>query len=172
MEMKLKITQKDQYHGAAIIQIAEHDSFTAINSFTLKNGTKSTRSFKINGKTGIMFKYASRPNHHHEYIFTFNQEQIEELKELDNMNAQTFFAGVCIQDRDICLVDYNTISELIKQRKMLSKKHEDKYNLIVIAKKNHAFRVSMNRPDTKGCHINDKDEYVIPRNDFPQKIFK
>ena len=64
------------YHGAALIQIAEHPEFTAINSLKVK-GKVLPNSYKINDGIGVHMKYASRPaNTFGEYQFTLPQEEL------------------------------------------------------------------------------------------------
>lgn len=60
----MKITDEHLYHGAALTQIAEHPSFTAINGIRI--GGKLHRSaFRINDSIGVYFKYASKPTPAH-----------------------------------------------------------------------------------------------------------
>ena len=54
----MKIHDDHMYHGSALIQIAEHPEFTAINSLKVK-GTVLHNSYKINDAIGVHFKYAS-----------------------------------------------------------------------------------------------------------------
>jgi len=85
----MKIEDKQFNHGAALMQIAEHESFTAINPLVL-NGEKSHTAFVINHDIAIYPKYASAPNNsHEEYLFNFSAANIDELMAIGSQYART-----------------------------------------------------------------------------------
>ena len=57
----MKIDDDHMYHGAVLLQIAEHPRFTAINTIEL-SGQKSRSAYRINDRIGIFLKYASKPS--------------------------------------------------------------------------------------------------------------
>jgi len=57
----MKIRLEHQNIGAAVMQIAEHEQFTAINSLKL-NGKSISNAFLINSHIAVLCKYATEPN--------------------------------------------------------------------------------------------------------------
>ena len=66
----MKITLEQQYIGASLMQIAEHQRFTTINKLKIKEEIFNN-GFLVNRKIAVFCKYASRPNTSQEYVFTF-----------------------------------------------------------------------------------------------------
>ena len=66
----MKIRLEHQNIGAAVMQIAEHPNFTAINSLKVE-GNPINNGFLINGDIAVLCKYASEPNGLGEYTFSF-----------------------------------------------------------------------------------------------------
>ena len=79
----MRIYDDHMYHGSALIQIAEHPQFTAINSLKNHGGTVRT-ACRVNDEIAVYLKYASKPtrSHHPEYPFTFKDTQLQELEEI------------------------------------------------------------------------------------------
>ena len=75
--MKIRLEQKNI--GAALMQIAEHPQFTAINALKI-NGEVVNNGFLVNNNIAVFCKYASEPNDTGEYVFTFTQEHISNIK--------------------------------------------------------------------------------------------
>jgi hypothetical protein len=70
----MKIRDDHMYHGAALIQIAEHPQFTAINSMKVK-AVKYENAYKINDDISVYLKYSTKPNKaFREYVFNFHKE--------------------------------------------------------------------------------------------------
>ncbi|NVZ64178.1 hypothetical protein HX867_18930 [Pseudomonas gingeri] len=57
----MKVRTEHQNLGAALMQIAEDDNFTAINPLRLK-GDKVNNAFLINADTCLFLKYSQEPN--------------------------------------------------------------------------------------------------------------
>jgi hypothetical protein len=114
--MQMKIDDDHLYHGAALIQIAEHPQFTAINA--LKRGTKTYRvAYKVNDSIAVYLKYATKPiGAAAEYVFTFNEENLAELNEIVSVTPKTFVVLVCVRDRQNCCVSHAELQELIARR--------------------------------------------------------
>jgi len=93
----VRIHDDHLYHGAVLIQIAEHASFTAINSFKLASGT-SRSAYRINDDMGVYLKYASKPKGpFKEYAFTFHEPHLAELKEISKTTSNVLVALVCVR---------------------------------------------------------------------------
>src|ERR1700730_11063603 len=109
----MKIDDDHLYHGAALIQIAEHPQFTAINSFKGKLADYEN-AYRINSDIAVYLKYASKPTKsHQEYVFTFNKANLAELEALAKVNGKTFLALVCVDAREVCCLPYDQLLRLI-----------------------------------------------------------
>ena len=75
----MKIHDDHMYHGAALIQIAEHPQFTAINSLRIRGNTVGN-SYQINNDIAVSVKYAHAPvGGFKEYVFNFTEANLAEL---------------------------------------------------------------------------------------------
>src|SRR6266446_1345266 len=73
---KMTIDDDHMYHGAGLIQIAEHPQFTAINSLK-HDGAVVANAFKVNDEIAIYLKYATKPTKaFKEYQFTFTNNHL------------------------------------------------------------------------------------------------
>ena len=163
----MKIDDDHLYHGAALIQIAEHPQFTAINSFKLKSGVCRS-AYRINNDIGIYIKYASRPNSMSEYVFTFNGEHLAELQEIEQNTNTLFVVLVCVKAREICVLPYAALLQLIKLRQNAKGSPESTYNILVTVPRNKQLRVYVNKPNTKNKVLGRKP---YKRSAFPNVLF-
>jgi hypothetical protein len=168
--MSMKIDDDHMYHGAALIQIAEHPQFTAINSLKGKLADYKN-AYRINSDIAVYLKYAGKPNKaHHEYVFTFNRANLAELDAIARVNGKTFLALVCVDAREVCTLPYNELQTLITRRRNAAGKVEDQYTLLVTAQKNEKLHVYVNAPNTKNKKL--KRDIIVSRNSFPSDLFK
>src|SRR5579863_6484337 len=119
--------EQDMYHGAALIKIAEHQSFTAINRFIK---TPLRGAFKINASTGVYLKPATKPIKG-EYIFTFTVANCVELSKLKPQCDRLFICFVCVAAKQICCINMDEFETHIKRRDEASHKVETQYQIIV-----------------------------------------
>ncbi|HUX27663.1 MAG TPA: hypothetical protein VMV39_02700, partial [Terracidiphilus sp.] len=86
----MHINDDHMYHGAALIQLAEHEQFTAINALKIK-GKVVPVAYRINDDIAVYLKYATKPtaNKLKEYPFTFAQKQLEELEQISQTHPKT-----------------------------------------------------------------------------------
>lgn len=164
----MRIDDDHQYHGAALIQIAEDPQFTAIN--TCKVGKRTIRSaYRINSDIVVYLKYASKSKGSYgEYHFTFQKSHLDDLGALHKQNARTFVVLVCVQDREICCVPYDEFMKIVLARIVQKGEGEEQYTVIVTAQKGKQFRVYANAPGRKGKKIAER---LVPRSSFPASIF-
>lgn len=163
----MKIDDDHMYHGAALIQIAEHPEFTAINSAKLK-GAVQENTFQVNQSMIIHLKYASKPNKSHsEYVFTFHKHHIDMLRGLAQ-HSTVFIGLVCVKARQICCISYDKLKELIEIRESEKGSSEDQHTLLVTVPTGKQFRVYMNAPGQKKTTLG---QFTVPRNTFPGCIF-
>ena len=167
----MKIDDNHMYHGAALIQIAESDKFTAINGLEV-GSHKFENYYKINGNIAIYIKHCSEPRgKFDEYIFNFNQNHRSELEIIKKTGQKIFVVMVCVKDRQICCVDISTIEDLISRRiRKNGGVEEDQYQIIVTAEPGRSLRAYINSPAKKGKMLGEA--YVVRRNAFPDMIFE
>ncbi len=164
----MKINDDHMYHGAALTQIAEHPTFKAVNAFWL-NGKKSHAAFRINDTTGIYVKYAGFPHGQvKEYIFTFTKAHLDELAVLRERCTKVFLVLVCIKIKEICVLSYGQLLQMISLRKKMRTGDEEQYQVLVTAPPNKQFRVYVNHPGRKGIMIGQQ---LVARNAFPELLF-
>jgi hypothetical protein len=145
----MKIHDDHMFHGAALIQIAEHPQFTAINSLKI-NGASYSNAYRINDDISVYLKYGSNPNKSfREYQFTFSQAHLTELGVIAQANHKTFLALVCVKGREICCLKYQQLLSLIDQRKKAAGKQESQYVVLVTIPKNSSMHVYINAPGQK-----------------------
>jgi hypothetical protein len=164
----MKINDDHMYHGAALTQIAEHPTFKAVNAFWL-NGKKSHAAFRINDTTGIYLKYAALPHGFaKEYTFTFTRAHLSELDVLREHCTRVFVVLVCIKTKEICVISYGQLTQMIGLRKKVRGEDEEQYQVLVTAPANKQFRVYVNRPGRKGILMGQQ---LVRRNAFPEMLF-
>ena len=165
----MNIHDDHMYHGAALIQIAEHEQFTAINS--LKVGGEVVRvAYEVNNDIAVYLKYATTPTKgFSEYPFTFTKHHLDELATISKTNPKTFIALVCVKDRAICCISYSQLRTLVDRRAKEFGGPENQYVLLVTAPENKSFRVYVNTPG-KRKQILGKAE-TVARKAFPSLLF-
>lgn len=166
----MKIDDDHLYHGSALIQIAEHPRFTAINA--LKLGKSVVRvAYKVNDDIAVYLKYASKANgRYNEYVFTFNEEHLADLKAIAKTKPKTFAALVCVKDREICCLAYSQLVELLARREKALAEKEDNLTVLVTAPENKSLRVYVNAPGKKGTILGKP--LIVSRSSFPSKLFQ
>ena len=164
----MKIRTEHKYIGAALMQIAEHDQFTAINAMKIK-GEKISNAFKINNNTGILCKYASEPNAGGEYLFTFHEEHVTSIKTISKHHDHTYIVLVCIEDGEICILSLEEFNTLIENRNKSAGLVEDSYQILVTAEQGNSLRAYVNAAGKKGKTAGKK--ITIARKAFPNQIF-
>jgi hypothetical protein len=157
------------YHGAALTQIAEYPTFKAINAFEPKKGEKSRSSFIVNHDTGVYLKYATSPTKtFKEYVFTFNQANLEELAALKAHHARVFIVLVCRLAKEICVLTLADFEAHRERREKAKGSEEPHYQLLVTVPGGKSFRVYMNAPGQKKTALKNQ---IVSRNEFPRAIF-
>ena len=166
----MHIDDNHLYHGAAITQIAEHPSFTAINAF--KDADNISRSaFRVNADIAVYFKYATKPKRpHEEFVFTFTTDNLDEIHRTAALVPKTFLALVCVKARHICCLPYGKLVELLNRRKKDIGCEEDQYTVLVTLKEGKSFRVYVNKSGRKNLALGKP--MIVSRNKFPSQLFK
>ena len=165
----MKVDDKHFYHGAAIMQIAEDEHFTAINPLLL-NGHTSYNGFLINRGIAIYPKYAGRPRgSFKEYQFTFKHENIEELEQIREHNRRLYIALVCVRDREICGLTYEQFRSLYERRQEDLGHDEEQFVVLVTLPKGKQFRVYVNAAGTRNKYLGE--QLLVARSAFPGMLF-
>ena len=157
------------YHGAALIQIAEHEQFTAINALKVAGKTVQV-AYRINDDIAVYLKYASKPTKaFKEYPFTFTKHHLDELEKIASANSKTLVALVCVEDRAICCISYDQLKGVVALRQKAKGQPEDQYVVLVTLPEGKSFRVYVNAPGQKKTQLGK--EIKVPRNAFPNLVF-
>ena len=93
----MKIQAKDLFHGAALTQIVEHPSFTALNKVDEKYG-----HYLVNANIRLLVKYSSPVNS--PWQFTFNQSDLGSIHEDIIDDGVEFFACLVCGTETVCLL--------------------------------------------------------------------
>jgi len=165
----VKIDNDHLYHGAALIQIAEHPQFTAINSLKVK-GEVVRAAYKINDHIAVYLKYAAKTHgRFKEYVFTFHSDHLETIEALADANPETFIVLVCVKGRHICCIEASELSELIESRKEAAQTEEDTYTVLVTMPSGKSMRVYMNQPGQRKTMLGKP--LIVSRSAFPNVLF-
>ena len=103
----MKIQQKDLFHGAALTQLVEHDSFKALNKVDDKYG-----HYLVNTDRRMMAKLTEKANA--PWVFTFQPDDLATLRADIASGFRVFVVLVC-GTTTICLLeeaDYSAIIDL------------------------------------------------------------
>ncbi|OZY39378.1 hypothetical protein CJF43_23440 [Pseudomonas fragi] len=164
----MKIRTQHQNIGAALMQIAEHDSFTAINPLKLR-GEKITNAFLINTDTCVFLKYGNEPKPTGEYQFTFTEEQLLCIEEAEDHYKNVFVCLVCVEAQEICGLTVSELNQMISARKSTVVGDEESYQVLVTATQGGRLRAYTNAAGRK--LVRALTPLVISRSRFPAFLF-
>ncbi len=103
----MKISKKDLFHGAALTQITEHDSFKALNKADSKYG-----HYLVNTDKRLLVKHSDTVE---PWQFTFQVDDLETLRSDIASGFSTFLVLVC-SEFTICLLRKDEFERLIDLR--------------------------------------------------------
>jgi hypothetical protein len=165
----MKIADDHMYHGAALIQIAEHPQFTSINSFKIKSEVFHN-TFGINDGICVHLKYASKPKgKYNEYVFTFTKDHLDQLARISGVTDKLFLGLVCVAGKEICALPYAELVALVSRRREDKQDDEDQYTLLLTLPKDSAFRVYVSPVGSKGKTLGKP--LKVARKRFPNALF-
>lgn len=165
----MKIRTEHQNLGAALMQIAEHDSFTAINPLKIGNN-KINNAFLINTDTCLFLKYGQEPKQNtEEYQFTFTAEHMAAIRHAAEVKPKIFVGLVCVEDQEICCLDLAQFNAIIDARIATHGGAEDSYQLLVTVPEGKSLRAYTNASGRRG--IIAGRESIISRRRFPDCLF-
>lgn len=165
----MKIRTQHMTLGAALMQIAEHERFTAINPLYIR-GQKVTNAFLINDNTCIFLKYGSEPKPTGEYQFTFTVDQLNSIEDAQEHYRHVFVGLVCVEEQDICGLEASELQRMIVARQDTSDFEEESYQVLITAPEGGRLRVYTNSAGRRG--VTAHDPVLIPRSRFPGLLFE
>ena len=172
----MHIDEDHLYYGAAVIQIAEHESFTAINDHR-EQGAPIECVYKVNHDKWVYLKYRTKRSRsytdegsrYYEYQFIFNRDSLAQIERLHAQNTPVFLGLICVQDREICCLSHAELLDLVGRRRRSRGIDEDQHVIYVSLREGGAFRCFVARPNTKGRRIGKP--LTVARKKFPGRIF-
>lgn len=152
------------------MQVAEHDSFTAINPLKI-GSNKINNAFLINTDTCLFLKYGQKPKQAtEEYQFTFTADHLAAIRHAAEVKPKIFIGLVCVEDQEICCLDYDQFSSVLAARFGTHGSIEDNYQVLVTAPAGKGLRAYTNASGKRGVIAGD--EIIISRNRFPGCLFE
>jgi hypothetical protein len=144
----MKIQEQDIYHGAALMQIVEHDSFKALNKADARYG-----HYLVNKDIRLWIKYASSENG--PWQFTLNNTDLEAIDGDRTMDRTVYLVLICGK-HSICCLDASELA-----------------NLVDFSAKQQWIKVDS--PPKKQLHVTGSEfrrsQINVPHKRFPHHIF-
>jgi hypothetical protein len=144
----VKIQEKDIYHGAALTQIVEHDSFKALNRASNKYG-----HYLINADRHVFIKY--RTADASPWQFIIQPDEVSAICLEAGANRTIYLCLVC-GITTVCALNIDEIKTVIDVESSLQQ----------------WIRVEV--PNGGSCHVSGssgKLQRTVPHNSFPNKVF-
>lgn len=144
----MKLQEQDRYHGPALVQIVEHQSFKALNRASTKYG-----HYLVNTDRHVFVKY--RTKRKSPWQFTIQPDEIKALRAAVGSGNYVYLCLVCGQTT-VCALrkgEIGTLLDLTKARPQW-------------------IRVEV--PPGGSCHISGSKSSLrrtVPHNAFPEKVF-
>lgn len=145
----MKIQEQDRFHGAALTQIVEHESFKALNKASEKYG-----HYLINTDHHVFVKY--RKPESTPWSFTVQPDELKAISS-ELMAGHTVYLALVCGTTTICALTSDEIQAVI--------------NLSVTA--SQWIRVDI--PKGGSCHVTGSAgalKRTVPHNSFPNKLFE
>lgn len=145
-------TQKQHiYHGPALTQIVEHESFKALNRASEKRG-----HYLVNADREVFVKY--RTNETSPWQFVFGREEVNSIQHAIKGKNRIFVCLVC-GPATVCGLTVDEVRNLID----LARSDQENQSIIVSI------------PPGGSCHVNGsagKLPKTVPHNSFPGRLFE
>lgn len=144
----MKIQEQDVYHGAALTQIVEHESFKALNRASTKYG-----HYMINADRQVFVKY--RTSTSSPWIFTLQPSEVRALASALDGPSKVYLCLVCGKTT-VCAMNAAELATVIEVQPA------EQQWIRVELPKNASLRVSGSR---------GKLGRTVPHKSFPDKVF-
>ena len=145
----MKIQEKDWFHGSALTQISEHESFTALNKASEKYG-----HYQVNHNKRVLLKYSSAKDG--PWQFTFQPDDVDIITDDINVGLEFFICLVCGYDT-ICILD------------------EDEIGVVLDLEADNAQWIRVEYPSGGSMRAKGSEgelDHTVPHNTFPSKLFE
>lgn len=145
----MKVQYQDLYHGVALTQVVEHDSFKALNK-----GSRRYGHYLVNADCNVFVKYST-----HEkgpWTFTFQPDQLEPIRNVIWSESRAFACLVC-GEVTVCALS-----------------SEELQNVIDLQADNPQW-IRVQFPEGGSCRVQGSEGKLgkkIPHNSFPNKLFE
>jgi hypothetical protein len=144
----MKIQEQDLYHGAALTQIVEHQSFKALNRGSTKYG-----HYLVNTDRHVFVKY--RTSSKSPWQHTFSQEEVQAIAAAIGASDKVWLCLVC-GNQTICALERAEITTVLD----------------MVAACQQWIRIEV--PKGGSCHVSGSHgnlKKTVPHNSFPNKVF-
>lgn len=144
----MKIQDQDIYHGTALTQVVQHDSFKALNRASGKYG-----HYLVNKDQHLFVKY--RTNRKSPWSFTLQPDELDAIRKEVKLKKFVFLCMVC-GAATVCALT-----------------HEELQSIVDIASSTPQW-IKVTVPKGGSCHVTGSIgalDRVVPHNAFPEKIF-
>lgn len=143
----MKIQEQDIYHGPALMQIVEHNSFKALN-----RASGSYGHYLVNTDRHVFVKYRKTDK---PWQFSFAPEDLSDLSKAISDGNKVFVCLVCAHFT-ICALNVEEISQVLD----------------LTSGSQQSIRIDV--PSGGSCHVSGskgKLKRTVPHNSFPGKVF-
>lgn len=144
----MKIQDQDIYHGAALTQVVQHDSFKALNRASTRYG-----HYLVNKDQHLFVKY--RTNRKSPWSFTLQPDELDAIRTEIERKKYVFMCLVC-GTSTICVLTQEELQSVVDAASSTSQ------------------WVKVAVPKGGSCHVVGSLgalDWVVPHNSFPGKIF-
>lgn len=149
----MKIIDRHQAHGAALVQIIEDDAFTALNKVTDHQGRHKQGHYQVNNDCRLLIKKANDNGGKWRFTLTTNDLPVI-AQDLDH--GHRFFLCLVCDGETVCLLNENDLREVVDLDSGTSR------TIVVHTPARKSMRV----------HGSDGDlDRKVPHSDFPNAIF-
>jgi len=145
----MKIQAQDFYHGAALTQVVEHESFKALNKGSSRYG-----HYLVNADCNVFVKYSSLEEG--PWTFTFQPEQTRPIRNVIESKSQAFVCLVCGEET-VCALSGSELGDIID----------------LATNQNQWVKVHF--PPGGSCRVQGSAGDLgrtVPHNSFPNKLFE
>jgi hypothetical protein len=146
----MKTQEQDLYHGIALMQIVEHESFKALNRATAKYG-----HYLVNTDREVFVKY--RTNNESPWQFTLQNDELQALRKAATKSRNRVFLCLVCGTVTVCALN------------------EDQIRRILDLNDQNPQWVRVAVPPRSSCRVsgsNGELSRTVPHNSFPNKVFE
>jgi len=168
----MRIQDQHYYHGAALLQVIEYKPGVSIDVLKLGDRIGHPRShdtYRVDREIGLYVKYATTffDTENRLCQFKFEDRNIDELGELQEVTPKTFLALVCEPASAICCLSFDEFARIYAERSKQGASTKS-FDVVVEAPDGERLRVFAREAAKRGGR---QAEIQVPRAAFPSKLF-